>query len=102
MSTTTCFLGDIRKKYYYVLLIKYQITIFNINIGTLNSLPFLFLNVNKSIYCILICLKQLDECNCSAWPRGYKTFFMLNLAEYKIFSANKYENANNSWHFHII
>ena len=35
------------------------------------------------------------------WPRGYKTFFMLNSAEYENFSANKYENANNSWHFHI-
>ena len=57
-------------------------------------------------------------------PRGYKTFFMLNLAEHEIFhayksqltiansfllniveheifSANKYENANCSWHFHI-
>ena len=34
-------------------------------------------------------------------PRGYKTFFMLNSAEHELFSANKYENANNSWHFHI-
>ena len=34
-------------------------------------------------------------------PWGYKTFFMLNSAEHEIFSANKYENANNSWHFHI-
>ena len=33
--------------------------------------------------------------------RGYKTFFKLNSAEHEIFSANKYENANNSWHFHI-
>ena len=32
---------------------------------------------------------------------GYKTFFMLNSAEHENFSANKYENANNSWHFHI-
>ena len=31
--------------------------------------------------------------------RGYKTFFMLNSAEHEISSANKYENANNSWHF---
>ena len=30
------------------------------------------------------------------WPRGYKTTFMLNSAEHEIFSANKYENANNS------
>ena len=28
-------------------------------------------------------------------------FFMLNSAEHKIFSANKYENANYCWHFHI-
>ena len=32
---------------------------------------------------------------------SYKTFFMLNSAEHVIFSANKYENANNSWHFYI-
>ena len=31
------------------------------------------------------------------WPQGYKTFFMLNSAEHEIFSANKYENANNSY-----
>ena len=34
-------------------------------------------------------------------PQGYKTVFMLNSAEHEIFSANKYENVNNSWHFHI-
>ena len=33
-------------------------------------------------------------------PRSYDTFFMLNSAEHEIFSANKYENANNSWYFH--
>ena len=26
-------------------------------------------------------------------------FFMPNSAEHEIFTANKYENANNSWHF---
>ena len=31
----------------------------------------------------------------------YKTFFMLNSAEHEIFRANKYENTNISWHFHI-
>ena len=58
------------------------------------------------------------------WPKGYKTFscstqlstkfvrlinlklltlansFLLNIAEHDV-PANKYENANNSWHFHI-
>ena len=56
-------------------------------------------------------------------PRGYKTFSMLNLTKHEIcfmlkifttansvllnieehekFSANKYENANYYWHFHI-
>ena len=27
-------------------------------------------------------------------------YFLLNIAEHEVFSANKYENANNSWHFH--
>ena len=27
--------------------------------------------------------------------------FLLNIAEHDYFSANKYENANYSWHFHI-
>ena len=27
--------------------------------------------------------------------------FLLNIAEHEIFSANKYENANFCWHFHI-
>ena len=27
--------------------------------------------------------------------------FLLNIAEHENFSANKYENANYSWHFHI-
>ena len=27
--------------------------------------------------------------------------FLLNIAEHRIFFANKYENANNFWHFHI-
>ena len=27
--------------------------------------------------------------------------FLLNIAEHEIFSVNKYENANNRWHFHI-
>ena len=29
-----------------------------------------------------------------------KFFFMHNSAEHEIFSANKYDNANNIWHFH--
>ena len=37
----------------------------------------------------------------ATWSRGYKTFFMLNSTENEIFFANKYENANNSSHFHI-
>ena len=33
--------------------------------------------------------------------QGYKTFFVLNSAEHVIFSADKNENANISWHFDI-
>ena len=38
---------------------------------------------------------------CDPDPEVVKHFFMLNLAEHEVFSATKYENANNSWHFHI-
>ena len=38
------------------------------------------------------------DCFSEIRPRGYKLFFH---AEHEIFSANKYENANNSWHFYI-
>ena len=34
-------------------------------------------------------------------PRAYKTVFVRNSAEHTILSANKYENANYCWHFHI-
>ena len=43
----------------------------------------------------------LEQLYLTTRPRGYETFFMLNSAEHEIFSANKYENAINSWHFHI-
>ena len=36
-----------------------------------------------------------------ARPQGYKIFIMLNSAEHEIFFANRYKNANNSWHLHI-
>ena len=34
-------------------------------------------------------------------PQGYKTFLVLKSAEHEITSADKYENANLCWHFHI-
>ena len=54
-----------------------------------------------SIMCKMHTQIILHMLKISSWAQGYKTFFMLNSAEYEIFSANKYENANNSWHFHI-
>ena len=35
------------------------------------------------------------------WPRGYKTFSMLNSAAYEIFAAHKCYNVNNGWHYNI-
>ena len=32
------------------------------------------------------------EAEGEAWPRGYKTFFMLNSVEYEILNAHKYKN----------
>ena len=34
--------------------------------------------------------------NQETWPRGYKTFFMLNSAEHKNFNARKYKNIKKS------
>ena len=42
-------------------------------------------------FVLLINLKLLTIAN----------FFLLNIAEHENFSANKYENANYCWHFHI-
>ena len=42
-------------------------------------------------FALLITLKLLIIAN----------FFLLNIAEHENFSANNYENANYSWHFHI-
>ena len=42
-----------------------------------------------------------DMCTQQIRPWGYKTFFMLNSTMHEIFSAHKYENASNCWHFHI-
>ena len=50
---------------------------------------------------LLPLLSKLRSVTILIRPRGYKFFFLLNSAEHDIFSANKYENANNSWHFHI-
>ena len=37
----------------------------------------------------------------TSWVLTIATIFLLNIAEYETFSANKYENANYCWHFHI-
>ena len=38
---------------------------------------------------------------CPANKSQITNSFLLNIAEHELFSANKYENANKSWHFHI-
>ena len=30
-----------------------------------------------------------------------ENYLLFNIAEHENFSANKYENANHCWHFHI-
>ena len=54
-------------------------------------------------YIILEINKWAASCSSPTLIRsqGYKTYFMLNSADHEFLSANKYENANNSWHFHI-
>ena len=36
------------------------------------------------------------------WPRGYKTFLMLNSAEHEISTAHKYSNSQNQWNFQVL
>ena len=55
---------------------------------------------NQGLQCLTLIQQNSDTSAVVKWT-FYKTFFMLNSAEHEIFSANKYENANNSWHFHI-
>ena len=33
-----------------------------------------------------------NECEPKSWPRGYKTFFVLNTVEHEILIAHKYKN----------
>ena len=42
-------------------------------------------------------IKRLKEqIECKFWPKGYKTFIMINSAETEIYPAHKCENYNNS------
>ena len=47
--------------------------------------------------CISVLTERLESDNVrlralEPWPRGYKTFLMLNSAEHEIFNAHKYKN----------
>ena len=48
-----------------------------------------FVNVYQFV-CVLLSLLVL-RLECWIWPRGYKTFFMLNLVEHEILNAHKYK-----------
>ena len=49
-----------------------------------------FVNVYQFV-CVLLSLLVL-RLECWIWPRGYKTFFMLNSVEHEILNAHKYKN----------
>ena len=53
-----------------------------------------------AVFSVLNSYRIYPKC-LETWPHGYKTFFKPSSARHEIFSADKYENANNSWHFHI-
>ena len=55
---------------------------------------------NNGKLCTLLSEGELEGMTLS-WPRGYKTFYMLNSAEHEIYHAHECENANNCWHFNI-
>ena len=37
----------------------------------------------------------------NTWPRGFKTFSMLNSGEHEIYPAHKCLNAYNGWAFNV-
>ena len=49
------------------------------------------------------CRPRSDVAEYGNWSgsKVIKLFFMLKSVKHEIFTANKYENANNSWLFHI-
>ena len=53
----------------------------------------LFFMLNSAVHEICPAIKSqiTNSCKC----------FLANITEHENFSANKYENANNCWHFHI-
>ena len=71
-----------------------DVTLLEVASGSLDHLNL------KQVVCTVLAL-MLTVLIFGARPQDYKTFFMLNSAEHEIFSANKYEDANNGWHFHI-
>ena len=42
-----------------------------------------------------------DRFEARTWYRGYKTFFMLNSAEIKIYITNKFQNSPNKLKFQV-
>ena len=51
---------------------------------------------NKPEVIKVVSLVKSTKC---IWPRGYKTFFMLNSAEHEIFHAHKSQITNNAKFF---
>ena len=60
-----------------------------------------FKGVKNYIGMFSLCLPVSMTSGSKSGPEIIKLFFMLNSAEHENFSANKYENANFYWHFHI-
>ena len=58
-------------------------------------------NYNMGLQCRFVIRITRDHHSIVSWPRGYKTFFMLNSIEHDFFSARKFKDANNCWHFSI-
>ena len=86
---------------------------------------FAFVYIEFTIFWNTILVCMTSDSFSIFWPRDYKIFFistqlsmnfvlqinlklltiaisfLKNIAEHENFSANKYENANYYWHFHI-
>ena len=55
----------------------------------------------KLVKALLLVIIEAASVSFEVRPRGYKTFFMLNSTEHKIYHAQKCYKANNCWHLNI-
>ena len=53
------------------------------------------------IFSLIECLDQKQKRTCNTWPRGYKTFFMLNSTKHGFLNVHKYKDIKKFGFFRL-